>query len=253
METTSSQPEFERVFHEYKSLVYSLAYRLTGRYDDAQDLFQDTMIKAWQNWDAVKDKEKPAKWLRTICTHTFIDQYRKDKIRPSALGTEFPRMDIDHPAATPLPEEELLADEQIRTVQHQCFTIMSTTLPLYQRIVFVLAHIFDVGLKETSIIINKSLPATKSLLSRARETMQDHYSPCCSLVSAENACHCRSWIDLQSDLHGKMEYIQFVVSRATSPDRITDAAREKVLQLFQNLPIMIPPRQWFEELSQKIG
>ena len=251
MPPESDHPEFNTIMREYESLVYSLSYRLTGTFEDAHDLFQETMIKAWMNWDKLENRDRPAGWLRRICTNTFIDLYRKSKIRPGALESDFPLMEAGIMADTPLPEDELLVDEHIRAVQSQCFTIMTTTLPLNQRIVFVLAHIFDVSLKDTSVIIDKSIPATKSLLTRARNSMKDYFGSCCNLVNPENACNCRSWLALQADLQGKREYIKSLISQALSADRITGADREKVLRLFATLPLMMPPPEWFEEFSKK--
>jgi RNA polymerase sigma-70 factor, ECF subfamily len=57
--------------------VFLLIYRIVGNVDDAQDLVQETFIKALQREDQLKDTEKAAHWLSRIATNTAIDFLRR--------------------------------------------------------------------------------------------------------------------------------------------------------------------------------
>ena len=59
--------------------IFLLIYRIVGNVDDAQDLTQETFIKALQRQGQLKDLEKAASWLSRIASNTAIDFLRKNK------------------------------------------------------------------------------------------------------------------------------------------------------------------------------
>src|SRR3954451_3890988 len=59
--------------------IFLLIYRIVGNVDDAQDLTQETFIKALQRQEQLKDLEKAASWLSRIASNTAIDFLRKNK------------------------------------------------------------------------------------------------------------------------------------------------------------------------------
>jgi RNA polymerase sigma-70 factor (ECF subfamily) len=89
--------------------VFLLIYRIVGSVDDAQDLTQETFIKALQRRGQLKDLDKSAGWLSKIAANTAIDFLRKNK--------RFSFSDIDEIAetrssATESPEQQLLRGER---------------------------------------------------------------------------------------------------------------------------------------------
>src|SRR3982750_4865993 len=59
--------------------IFLLIYRMVGNVDDAQDLTQETFIKALQRRGQLKDLEKASGWLSRIASNTAIDFLRKNK------------------------------------------------------------------------------------------------------------------------------------------------------------------------------
>src|SRR5882762_1150628 len=59
--------------------IFLLIYRIVGNVDDAQDLTQETFIKALQRQDQLKDFDKAAHWLSRIAANTAIDFLRRNK------------------------------------------------------------------------------------------------------------------------------------------------------------------------------
>jgi len=59
--------------------IFLLIYRIVGNVDDAQDLAQETFIKALQRQNQLKDFEKAASWLSRIAANTAIDFLRRNK------------------------------------------------------------------------------------------------------------------------------------------------------------------------------
>jgi RNA polymerase sigma-70 factor (ECF subfamily) len=73
-EWQARQEEFVR---EHLRRVFLLIYRIVGNVADAQDLTQETFIKALQRQDQLKDLEKAAHWLSRIASNTAIDHLRR--------------------------------------------------------------------------------------------------------------------------------------------------------------------------------
>ena len=59
--------------------IFLLIYRIVGNVDDAQDLTQETFIKALQRQSQLKDLDKAAHWLSRIASNTAIDHLRRNK------------------------------------------------------------------------------------------------------------------------------------------------------------------------------
>lgn len=75
MENIHSNESFEKLIDEYGNLVFSICYRFTGDYFDAQDLAQDTFVAAWRNLSQF-DWTYPKAWLTRIATNKCLD-YKK--------------------------------------------------------------------------------------------------------------------------------------------------------------------------------
>lgn len=243
---------FESSIEKYSNYMFSLSYRLTGSYEDAQDLFQDTILKAWQNWGNLRNKENPIPWLRRICVNAFIDYTRKSATRRIAKEIVFPDMELEIVSEMPTPEDELLADEEVRLIHSQCFTIITSTLTLNQRIVLVLNDVYKVGILETSFLVNKSYSATKSLLYRAREKMVDNFKPYCSVVNSDNICKCKSWIAFAHDIQKRREYLKYIFSSQIKSKAKIGETKKRIIYLFNNLPLHPPPPLWIDEVLKKI-
>jgi RNA polymerase sigma-70 factor, ECF subfamily len=89
--------------------VFLMIYRIVGNVPDAQDLTQETFIKALQREGQIRDTEKAAHWLSRIATNTAIDFLRRHGRANVAQIDDMPQ-----PLATPRsesPEEQVLAAE----------------------------------------------------------------------------------------------------------------------------------------------
>src|SRR5467141_2233235 len=86
---------FEREALVHLDVLYRVALRLSGNPSDADDLVQETMLKAYRAWDQYEKGTNAKAWLLTILRHAFINEYRRrtrhpetvdlDKIEPYAV------------------------------------------------------------------------------------------------------------------------------------------------------------------------
>jgi len=76
-ELGSKQAEFEAVALEHFNTLYSTALRLTRNASEAQDLVQETLLKAYRFFDRFEPGTNVKAWLFTIFRNTYINTYRK--------------------------------------------------------------------------------------------------------------------------------------------------------------------------------
>lgn len=77
------------VYEENYRFIYNFAMKLTCHPEDAQDLTQETFLKAMENLSTLKDEQALSGWLRTICYHEFLNRIKKnsksDLVEPDEL------------------------------------------------------------------------------------------------------------------------------------------------------------------------
>ena len=77
MTDREQQTAFERLLRPHFDRLYRLAYRLCGNRADAEDLFQDVLIKAFDRIDTVAGLDNPATWLSRVMYNRFVDTARQ--------------------------------------------------------------------------------------------------------------------------------------------------------------------------------
>ncbi len=77
--------EFEREALPHMDLLYNYALRMTGSPDDAQDLIQETYLKAYRFWDKYEKGTNIRAWLFRILRNSYINRYRKETKEPDTV------------------------------------------------------------------------------------------------------------------------------------------------------------------------
>ncbi len=85
--TTTGRP-FDAEALPHLDALYRVALRLTGDPTQAEDLVQDTMLKAYRAWQQYRPGTNAKGWLLTILRNTFINDYRRRKLEPVATDLE---------------------------------------------------------------------------------------------------------------------------------------------------------------------
>ncbi|MDE2001674.1 MAG: RNA polymerase sigma factor [Patescibacteria group bacterium] len=102
---------FDLLIRKYMTMVYALAYRLTGSAVDAEDITQEVFVKAWKHLKSFDQKRNFKAWLLGITHHAAIDFFRKRKdfrFSDLAAGTD-ESGDTTNPE-NDIPDTELLPD-----------------------------------------------------------------------------------------------------------------------------------------------
>src|SRR6185295_17370566 len=112
---SSKRAEFERQALVHVDALYGAAYRLTRNPRDAEDLVQDSLLRAFRFWDSFEQDSNCKAWLLRIVTNTFINEYQRKKRTREVLNTTTAEQDttdgvLIHAEATERqsPERNLL-------------------------------------------------------------------------------------------------------------------------------------------------
>lgn len=92
---------FEQLIEGQTDSLYRTAFTLTRSREDAEDLVQETLVKAWRSLDAFRQGENPRGWLTAILVNLSRDRYRKKKLGPAVASLEtigLDRYDAAHDA-----------------------------------------------------------------------------------------------------------------------------------------------------------
>ncbi len=172
--------EFEELALPHLDPMYSAALRLTKNERDAEDLVQDTFMRAYRFFDKFERGTNMKAWLFKILTNTFINRYRrKVKERTVVEGTErdtvherFISRDATEYAANPEQYffDRLLSDDILQAID---------SLPIDFRLVVILADLQEFSYKEIAEILGCPVGTVMSRLYRGRKLLQKmlkHYA-----------------------------------------------------------------------------
>jgi RNA polymerase sigma factor (sigma-70 family) len=109
--TGSGVPTWEEVARDHGRFLYTVAYRLTGNPDDAQDLVQEVLLRVRRGLETYRPGSLEG-WLSRITTNTFLDEARRRRRRPvDLLPAEPDRVLAPSPGADVALASEALPDD----------------------------------------------------------------------------------------------------------------------------------------------
>ena len=96
--TDAAEIEFDLFFRHHMSRLMGQAYVLAGDAAGAQDLVQETFLRAWQRWDDFRGLDDPEAWLRRVMYNLAVSQWRRSR-RLVPLGEVEQSVSDEHPDA----------------------------------------------------------------------------------------------------------------------------------------------------------
>jgi RNA polymerase sigma-70 factor (ECF subfamily) len=171
----ADQANFERDALQYSRQLYSAAMRMARNPTDAEDLVQETFLKAYRAYDTFEEGTNLKAWLYRILTNTYINKYRKESRRPTEtdlgdvedlylyrrLGSE------DTVDASRTTEDKVLdglVESDIKAAVEE--------LPENFRMPVLLADLEGFSYKEIADILDIPIGTVMSRLHRGRKAMQ---------------------------------------------------------------------------------
>ena len=179
---------FSQLTEPYRFELRAHCYRMMGSIEDAEDLVQETFLRAWRRLETYQGRASFRAWLYKIATNASLDALERlpRRILPlesdnseglvaaeKAAGNEpawvEPFPDLWLAASSTGPEARYDAYESISLA----FLVALQVLPPRQRTVLILADVMDWAVADIADVLGISVSATTSLLRRARVTMKE--------------------------------------------------------------------------------
>ena len=165
------EPAFRLLVETYKDRMYHTILGFIQNTEDAEDVLQDVFIKVYEHIGNFKGDSSLATWMYRICVTQSLDVIRK-KGRKKRVGTVLSLLGIGH-------ETENLAIENVhpgvlaenREQATFLFKAMQE-LPQNQRAAFVLQRVEGLSQQEIAEVMESSIGAVESLLSRAKQNLK---------------------------------------------------------------------------------
>jgi len=187
---SGDQLEFGRLTEPHRHELQVHCYRLLGSLHEAEDLVQETMLRAWRRLDTFEGRASFRAWLYKIATNACLDALDKRRRRSLPMSTRppaDPHQPLDPPLSDsawlePLPNDLVAAADEnpearytLRESVTLAFLAALQTLPPRQRAVLILRDVLDWRASETANCLELTVSAVNSALHRARVTLAKHY------------------------------------------------------------------------------
>ncbi len=155
--SSASAPTFEEYAAGAWPSLYRYAYLLTANHADAEDLAQQTLLKAYRSWSRVMRTDSPTAYLRRTLTNTYLS-HRRPKARRAELLTDAPPERVVAPGSG--PEDRMVLWPHVRS------------LPPRQRAVVVLRYYEDLSEQEIADVLGCSTGNVKSTAHHALKALR---------------------------------------------------------------------------------
>jgi RNA polymerase sigma-70 factor (TIGR02960 family) len=184
MPTTES--EFAARAERHRRELHVHCYRMLGSFEEAEDLVQDTLLRAWRGRESLERDEWFRAWLYKIATNACLDAIKRNGRRVPSLGSfrDLPWLQPypDRLLAEPKTEAAPEADEPDAAVVGRetielTFIAVIQLLPPRQRAALILCDVLDWPASEAAALLEIGVAAVNSALQRARETLRRELPP----------------------------------------------------------------------------
>jgi RNA polymerase sigma-70 factor (ECF subfamily) len=184
----AGDPEaFAQLMDPYRKQLLVHCYRILGSFEDAEDMLQETLIKAWRHLNSFEGRSSLRAWLYKIATNASLDALDTRRVRGLsnqlfARGDPTQALPLPSPEAwwiEPIPDDVIddlpdiypEARYELRESITLAFTAALQRLPGRQRAVLLLCDVMGWSSNEAAEILDTTTAAINSALQRARETL----------------------------------------------------------------------------------
>jgi RNA polymerase sigma-70 factor (ECF subfamily) len=154
---------FEMIIRTHSRILFAIAYGILQSREEAEDVVQDALVKAWKTRWRVRDPEKFPAWLATIARHRAHDIFRKRRTVPLSTID-----DVVEPSSAAEPNSTKL-DQQLRSAL--------ATLPELHRAALTLRYFEEMDYRSIENILGLSNGALRGILGRALASMRKQLRP----------------------------------------------------------------------------
>jgi RNA polymerase sigma-70 factor (TIGR02960 family) len=174
-----TETEFAARAEVHRRELHVHCYRMLGNFEEAEDLVQETLLRAWRRRADLERDEWLRAWLYKIATNACLDAIKARGRRVPSLGSfrdlpwlqPYPDRLLDDVApASDQPDAAIVGRETIELT----FLAVIQLLPPRQRAVLILRDVLDWPAREVADLLEIGVAAVNSALQRARATLREH-------------------------------------------------------------------------------
>ncbi|HEX5116232.1 MAG TPA: RNA polymerase subunit sigma-70 [Pseudonocardiaceae bacterium] len=176
--------EFDEAVERFRRELLAHCYRMLGSIDDAEDLVQETFLRAWRSYDTFDGRASLRTWLYRIATNACLTALQHHSRRWLPSGLADPTDDPDSPIGVapadtrwlqPAPTALLDDPAELAALRHSTRLALIASmqyLPPRQRAVLILRDVLAFPAAEVATVLDTTTAAVKSTLQRARATLR---------------------------------------------------------------------------------
>ncbi len=158
VEPALATPEFHQLVELYAPRLYRLAYRMTRQAQDAEDLVQETFLRAYRAWPQFDARASASTWLHRICVNAGLDWLRRQRTQPQTPAGDDPPEAV---SAGPDPERLALSREARRRIGAALAELSPN-----ERAAFALRHCEHWSIAEIAMALGLRESAAKNTIFR---------------------------------------------------------------------------------------
>ncbi len=153
----------------YQGPVYATAFRMLGNAADAEDIAQRTFIRVWKAAPTYEPTARFTTWLFTILKHLAFNETRRRTRKPTASLDA-----CEEAGLVPACDSENVPDSQLEHKELEALVDKALSqLSPKARMAIELRRFQEMGYEDIAAVLGMSLPATKSMLFRARRELRE--------------------------------------------------------------------------------
>jgi RNA polymerase sigma-70 factor (ECF subfamily) len=217
---------FRALVEPYRRALEVHCYRMLGSVHDAEDVAQETLLRAWRALERFERRASVHTWLYRIATNACLDEIERRPRRPEPVLDPYPDDRLDD-AATPIADPA--ARYAAREGMELAFLTAIQWLPGRQRAVLVLRDVLGWTGQEVAELLDSTVAAVNSALQRARATIEQELGtrPVAPARSAEREL-LRRYVDAweQADIAALVALLREDAVLSMPPERAVHGAAE---------------------------
>ncbi len=199
---------FEQLYQDSYQKLYTLAFRLSGNREEAEDILQTSFMKAYKSYGSFEKRSSIQTWLYRIVVNTSRSFWKSSRKLPVTISSEengISELEVYNSINSLGESENDILSNQVR---ESCLQMFINCMPPKYRAIYTTRIILHFTVAECAEILDISEGSVKTGLSRAKSIMRDHYKGRCSLIQPGSPCNCRSYakyIETQNMTHGLVD------------------------------------------------
>jgi RNA polymerase sigma-70 factor (ECF subfamily) len=164
--------QFEAFMQRYQNMVFSTAMRLLANQTEAEDVAQETFLRAYEHFNELEASPTAGGWLKRVATNLCLNHLSRYRARWSFFSEMFSGGTDEESEPMEFASPENLEEKLEITDRHELVELALQKLPTAQRVSLVLYHLEGLRYEEIASKLNVSLGKVKTDIFRAREALR---------------------------------------------------------------------------------